>query len=109
LTGNRLTTITAGNIVDAAHIHQFADSRNYDPRNGIALSKNAHWLFDNGLWTLTDDYKVIVAVGRFSEDIPDQKGLLQYHEQSLRLPSENRLWPDPLHIAWHRKHRFQGA
>jgi putative restriction endonuclease len=49
--------------VDAAHIHQFADSRNNDPRNGLALSKNAHWLFDNGLRALTDDFKVIVAEG----------------------------------------------
>ena len=68
LTRYRLTTIAGGSIVDAAHIHQFSDSRNNDPRNGLALCKNAHWLFDNGLWTLTDDYKVIVAEGRFAED-----------------------------------------
>jgi putative restriction endonuclease len=54
LTRYRLTTIAGGSIVDAAHIHQFSDSRNNDPRNGLALCKNAHWLFDNGLWTLTD-------------------------------------------------------
>ena len=51
LTGYRLTTIAAGSIVDAAHIHQFADSRNNDVQNGLALSKNAHWLFDIGLGT----------------------------------------------------------
>jgi putative restriction endonuclease len=49
LTGYRLTTISAGCIVDAAHIHQFASSRNNDPRNGLALWKNAHWFFDTGL------------------------------------------------------------
>src|SRR5579872_2946944 len=64
LTRYRLLTITAGCIVDAAHIHQFSDSRNIDPRNGLALCKNAHWLFDNGLWTLTDDYRVLVATGQ---------------------------------------------
>jgi putative restriction endonuclease len=41
LTGYRLTTIASGSIVDAAHIHQFADSRNNDPQNGLALCKNA--------------------------------------------------------------------
>jgi putative restriction endonuclease len=46
LTRYRLTTITAGSIVDAAHIHPFSSSRNNDPRNGLALCKNAHWLFD---------------------------------------------------------------
>jgi len=75
LTSHRLTTITAGSIVDAAHIHQFADSRNNDPRNGLALSKNAHWLFDHGLWTISNDYTVIVAVAQFAERSPDQKAL----------------------------------
>src|SRR5262249_6960472 len=81
LTGYRLTTISAGSIVDAAHIHQFADSRNNNPRNGLALCKNAHWLFDNGLWTLADDYTVLVGAGRFSEESPDQKPLVTYHGQ----------------------------
>src|SRR5260221_2651663 len=67
LTRYRLTTISGATIVDAAHIHQFSDSRNNDSNNGLALCKNAHWLFDNGLWTLTDDYKVIVAEGHFAE------------------------------------------
>ena len=109
LTGYRLTTIDAGSIVDAAHIHQFSDSRNNDPRNGLALCKNAHWLFDNGLWTLSDDYKVVVAVGRFTEYSPDQKALSAYHGCRIGLPSDSALWPNPIHIAWHRKHKFQGA
>src|SRR6266702_2049603 len=75
----RLTTITGKSIVDAAHIHQFADSRNNDPRNGLALCKNAHWLKGNGLWTLTDDYRVLVAIGHFTEDSPEHEGLADYH------------------------------
>jgi putative restriction endonuclease len=109
LTRYRLTTITGASIVDAAHIHQFADSRNNDPHNGLALSKNAHWLFDNGLWTLTDDYKVVVAVGHFAEDSSHQKGLTEYHGQMIQLPGERALWPNPVHLAWHRKNRFQGV
>ena len=50
LTGYRLVTVDSGSIVDAAHIHRFADSRNNHPQNGIALCKNAHWMFDEGLW-----------------------------------------------------------
>src|SRR4051812_16264354 len=37
LTCYRLVTVDAGSIVDAAHIHQFARSRNDDARNGLAL------------------------------------------------------------------------
>lgn len=108
LTGYRLTTISAGSIVDAAHIHQFADSRNNNPRNGVALSKNAHWLFDNGLWTVADDYSILVAMDRFSEESPDHKPLCEYHGQRLRLPSNLELWPDPIYLSWHRKKKFQG-
>jgi putative restriction endonuclease len=109
LTGYRLTTISSGSIVDAAHIHQFADSRNNDPRNGLALCKNAHWLFDNGLWSIADDFKVLIAIGRFAEDSPDQKSLAEYQGQKLRLPADRQYWPDRVHLAWHRKNRFQGA
>jgi putative restriction endonuclease len=109
LTHYRLTTVDAGSIVDAAHIHPFANSRNNDPRNGMALCKNAHWLFDNGLWTLTDDYRVMVAEGRFAEDCPDQRPLSDYHGQKIHLPGDTTLWPNPIHIAWHRKHMFQRA
>jgi putative restriction endonuclease len=107
LTGYRLTTVSAGSIVDAAHIHQFADSRNNDPRNGIALCKNAHWLFDQGLWSLTDDYRILVASGKFAEDSPDQKTLLSYHGARLRLPKDKLLWPNPIHLAWHRNKKLQ--
>jgi putative restriction endonuclease len=108
LTGLRLTTITVGSIVDAAHIHQFAKSRNNDPRNGMALCKNAHWLFDNGLWSLDDDYRVLVARQRFSEHAPDQKALTAYAGERVRLPSAECLWPDRACLAWHRRHTFQG-
>lgn len=108
LTGLRLTTITVGSIVDAAHIHQFSKSRNNDPQNGMALCKNAHWLFDNGLWSLDDDYRVLVAKHRFSEEAPDQKSLSAYAGERIRLPASESHWPDRKYLAWHRKHAFQG-
>jgi len=108
LTGYRLLTISAGTIIDAAHIHQFADSRSNDIRNGIALCKNAHWLFDNGLWTIADDYTVKVAAGVFSEDSPDQKPLSHYEGRRIRLPSNPALYPDQDYLEWHRKKKFVG-
>ncbi len=109
LTGYRLTTLNVGSIVDAAHIHQFAQSQNNDPTNGVALCKNAHWAFDQGLWTLSDDHRVIVAVSKFAEASPDARPLHSYHNQLLRLPADAACWPSPVHLAWHRKHRFLGA
>jgi putative restriction endonuclease len=110
VTAYRLIAITVGSIVDATHIDEFWDSRNNDPRNGIVLSKNAHWTFDQGLWTIADDYRVIVAIGQFAEAGPNEDNLLEsYQGKRLHLPEERTLWPDPIHLAWHRTTTFKAA
>lgn len=106
LTGYRCVIVTAGSIVDAAHIHQFADSRNNHPRNGIALCKNAHWMFDEGLWSLTDDYRVIVSANRFDEAGDAAYLLKQMDGGRIHLPANRDYWPDKTHLAWHRNNKF---
>ena len=106
LTGYRLATIDGTSIVDAAHIHQFADSRNNGLGNGIALCKNAHWLFDKGLWTISDDFRVIVASSRFTESGKPDLLLGSYQGTCLHLPDDRMLWPSPVHLAWHRKTKY---
>lgn len=102
LTGYRCVTVESGSIVDAAHIHQFADSRNNHPQNGIALCKNAHWLFDQGLWSLTDDYKILVAKKRFHESGHDHLLLAQMEGKKILLPENREYWPDKANLHWHR-------
>jgi putative restriction endonuclease len=103
LTGYRMTTLDMESIVDAAHIHQFKDSRNNDPRNGLALSKNAHWQFDRGLWSVTDDYRVIVNRERFIEEgVPGQR-LTDFEGRRIFLPSDPKYWPENAYLRWHRK------
>jgi putative restriction endonuclease len=107
LTGYRLLTLSTVTIVDAAHIHQFAKSQNNAVRNGLALCKNAHWLFDNGLWTVAEDNKtVLVASEHFAEQHPHNLGLGFYKDQELRFPLDPALQPDPVHLAWHREHKY---
>ncbi len=109
LTGYRIMTVASSSIIDAAHIHQFADSRNNDVRNGLALCKNAHWLFDNGLWTIDDDFTILVARDHFAEESPDQKALIEYHGQRIRLPSNPACYPAPAYLSWHRRKKFRGT
>jgi putative restriction endonuclease len=120
LTGYRCVTVNAGSIVDAAHIHQFADSRNNHPQNGLALSKNAHWMFDTGLWSLDDDYRVLVAKDRFDEagDVAFLLKRMAGRQAELdetparraagnpKLPGNRDFWPDKTNLAWHREHRM---
>jgi len=103
LTGYRLTTIGMESIVDAAHIHAFSDSRNNDPRNGLALSKNAHWQFDHGLWSLTDDYCILVDREKFTEAGVSGQCLQDLEGRRIFLPGNPEYWPEPSCLAWHRK------
>ena len=109
LTGYRLNTVRGVTVVDAAHIHRFADSRNNDLRNGLALSKTAHWLFDQGLWSLTDDCRVLVADGMFDESGPSAFLLRGHAGQKILSPADSRLSPDPSYIRWHRKEVFEAS
>jgi putative restriction endonuclease len=109
LTGYRMTTLEMESIVDAAHVHEFRDSRNNDVRNGIALSKNAHWQFDRGLWSLDDNCRVLVNKEKFVEDgVPGQR-LADFEGRRIFLPSDPKYWPESAYLNWHRKqHGFQG-
>jgi putative restriction endonuclease len=109
LTGYRLNAVTGVAVVDAAHIHRFADSRNNDVRNGLALSKTAHWLFDQGLWSLTDDCRVLVATDTFVESGPISFLLGGYAGRSIRPPSDANLSPNPDYVRWHREKVFEGT
>lgn len=104
LTGYRMTTLEMESIVDAAHIQEFRDSRNNDPRNGIALTKNAHWQFDRGLWSLNDNYKVLVNREKFAEEgVPGQR-LADFEGRRIFLPSDPKYWPEYNYLDWHRRH-----
>jgi len=109
LTGYRLDTETTS-IVQAAHIHQHAVSGNDDPRNGLALSPDAHWMFDAGLWSAFlkgDEFIIQVALGRYSESSPHGRLLSAYHQQALTFHTHARIRPDAKHFEWHRsKYHF---
>lgn len=96
-------------LVEAAHIHQFAKSKNDDVKNGMALCRNHHWAFDQGLWTIDKDFQVIVATDMFTEEAPNQLLLGAYNGRRLdfsHLASCHH--PSQEHIEWHRKSRFVG-
>lgn len=106
LTGYRLDTETTS-LVQAAHIHQHALSGNDDPGNGLALTPDAHWMFDEGLWTAVprgDDFVVRVASERFREFSPYGRRLREHDGRLLHFHEHARLRPLAEHFAWHRRH-----
>ena len=110
LTRYRMIAIDGTTALDAAHIHQFKRGGTCHPTNGIALSKTAHWLFDRGFWSLTDDFRILVAAYRFDEAGETSHLLKPRAGTEILRPSNREYWPDRTCLQWHReRHRFAAA
>jgi len=109
LTRYRMISVDGKTPLDAAHIHQFKKGGSNHPTNGIALSKTAHWLFDLGFWSITDDLRVVVAEHRFEEAGEEAYLLKKMAGRELLRPSNPHFSPDRACLAWHRKHKFEAA
>lgn len=108
LTGYRCVTDEGSTIVDAAHIEPWADKQNDELTNGLALSKNAHWMFDEGLWSVDDDLRVIVAPRRFQEHGPEFMRLNGMAGRHLQFDPAAKLRPSVEMFRRQRaRHRFR--
>lgn len=107
LTGYTLTTTEGATIVEAAHIADFANSRSNDPRNGLALTPNAHWSFDEHLWTVDEKLRVVVSKNRFAEASISGQRLSTCHGRLLNFHSRADLRPAEEFLAKHRA-KFAG-
>lgn len=90
---------------DAAHIIGKGELGTDDPRNGLALSKSVHWAFDQGVFTISDQYEVVIhpeAKRAVSNSFP----LLEADRRRIVLPSDPAYHPHPEALAWHLKERF---
>ena len=104
LTGYRIITEFGESVVEAAHIEPWAKTRNDDVHNGLALSRNAHWAFDRGLWSVDDNYRILAQPKRFKEWGPDNLGLMGYRGRILQFAPHATLRP---HTEYLRRHRQQ--
>ena len=103
-----LHTRSGGTIVEAAHIHSFAKSRNDTPENGLSLTRNAHWMFDEGLWTVDEKMRVVVASEIFTEWGGEATWLKSQHGSELFFMEGVALRPGREHLTWHRANVFAG-
>lgn len=90
--------------VAAAHIRPVEADGPDIVNNGIALSGTAHWMFDRGLITFTDDLEIVV-----SRHVNDRDGVASLLNRSGRLigPAASRDRPHPAFLGWHREHCFK--
>lgn len=103
VTGLRLINGGGRPEVEAAHIRPVEVDGPDTVRNGIALTGTAHWLFDRGLMSFTDDYTIMLS----PSGMPDELGKLIRPERRLLLPANPDLRPHPTYLAWHRDNCFK--
>ncbi|MGA7972500.1 MAG: HNH endonuclease [Pseudolabrys sp.] len=90
--------------VAAAHIRPVEANGPDIVNNGIALSGTAHWMFDRGLISLSDDLQILI-----SRQANDPESIRAFINDSGRafppLRSSDR--PHPHFLQWHREHCFK--
>lgn len=79
-------------MVQAAHLIPFSEARDDDPRNGIALTPDFHWVMDRGIVAPGPDLKWHVS-SLVDARIPDNSELVSLEGTPLILPKDKRFWP----------------
>lgn len=104
ITGLRLINGNGRAEVDAAHIRPVEHNGPDIVSNGLALSGTAHWMFDRGLISLSDDLDILVS-GR----VNDQEGVraLINRDGRARAPRRAPERPHPHFLRWHRENCFK--
>jgi putative restriction endonuclease len=98
MTGLRLINGGGRPEVQAAHIQPVASNGPDSVRNGIALSGTVHWMFDRGLISVGDDFKILVA----ENHVPEDALRLLNQNRSINLPKDPTLYPNPHYLKFHR-------
>ena len=90
--------------VAAAHIRPVEANGPDIVSNGIALSGTAHWMFDRGLISLSDDLDILV-----SRQANDPEGVRAFINRTGRAAAPSRLHerPHPHFLRWHRENCFK--
>lgn len=91
--------------VDAAHIVPVEVGGTDDPRNGLLLSKDLHWAFDKGLFSLGDDCSILLS--RFARESAHCEAVKRLEGGRLIFEGAG-LRPHPEAISWHRVNIFTG-
>jgi putative restriction endonuclease len=103
--GIRMLTLDGHSVVDAAHIIPWSVSHNDDLRNGMALCRLCHWTFDEGLASVSSEYAILLSDHlKMEANVPGH--LLTVQGRNIIGPIEQKLWPSPYAIEWHRVNVF---
>lgn len=90
--------------VEAAHIRPVERDGPDAVSNGLALTRTVHWLFDRGLVSVDDSYRLLIS----PRGLPVGLAPLVRANAALALPSAPEHRPHPKFLEWHRTNCFKG-
>jgi predicted restriction endonuclease len=88
-----------------AHIISKEERGTDDPRNGLALSRSVHWAFDRGIFTISDQYEVVINPKARAASIANFP-LMELDRKKIFLPKDEYYRPHPEALAWHKAEVF---
>lgn len=101
ISGLRIDSISNVSVIDACHIIPFSESYNDTISNGIALCPNLHRVFDRGLISIDENYRVIVS-NSFIETEKSNYGVRQFEGSRILLPKDRNHYPSQESLSFHR-------
>lgn len=104
-----VTGIQEPSLLIAGHIRPWSlDIQNrLNPRNGLSMNSLHDKAFEEGLITITPDYKIKLSPQIFKQggNLGIINYFLKYENQEIILP--NKFLPDPKFLEYHNKERFK--
>lgn len=105
-----MTGVTESRLLLASHIVPWSQDKanRLNPANGLCLSALHDRAFDQGLISVSAEYRVLLSASVATADEPlMQHAFKALEARPIELPE--RFLPDPAFLAWHREHVFNGA
>lgn len=87
--------------LEAAHIKPQAHQGTFLPCNGIAMSRDMHFAFDKGFFTIDDNYVIVV-----SEFLKGDWFYEEYNGKKIFVPVEQFYRPNKNYLRHHRENIF---
>lgn len=88
------------NILEAAHIIPVSHGGSYTTDNGILMTPDLHKAFDDGVFTIDEDYNLVIYKDvEENEYIPKEKKIVNF-------PEKREDYPSSISLNYHKKYIF---
>ena len=104
MTGLRIINGGGRPEAQAAHIRPVIQDGPDSIRNGLSLSSTMHWMFDRGLLSVDDNFRILKA----KNAVPSEVERLLNPSGFLNVPEDFRLQPHKQFLNFHRETIFKG-